>query len=88
MLDDEPPKLIPDARLCSASECTHFIPALEEYNFKRCSLCRLYQEERRLLRRRPSHQSDSTKPLVDVKKIYNSFVSLFRLMLQIFLTSI
>jgi hypothetical protein len=87
MLDSVPPKLIPNARLCSASECTHVIPPQQEYKFKRCSLCRLYQEERRLLRQRgPDHQSDSTKPIVDVKGIYNSFVCQFHVMPQIVLT--
>lgn len=86
MLDD-PPKLFANARLCSENRCTHLIPPYEEYKFKRCSLCRLYQDERRLLRRKLSHQSDSTEPLVDVKKIYNSFVCLLRLMPQTVLTS-
>lgn len=68
------PKLIPNSRLCSASGCTQFIPPHGEYKFKRCNLCRLYQEEHRLLQKQgPIH---GTKPLVDPKKISDSFVCL------------
>lgn len=76
-MNERLPKLIPNARLCSASDCTHFIPPHEEYKFKRCNLCRLLQDERRSLRQQgPTNQSDSSKPLGNVMKIYNLFASL------------
>jgi hypothetical protein len=49
MVDKQPPNIVLNARLCSASECTHLILPHEEYKFKRCSLCRLYQKERRFV---------------------------------------